>query len=237
MSNASVDFPEPLTPVTTVSWCSGMRTSTFLRLCWRAPRISMASPADGVAADGFGTSGSKETRHYRRNQPALHPIPAEADDVGVSDTDRRADEEKVIAGHRAVLTRVDVASVPVPLWTVADLEERVDRGALLRGEAEPPYWAHLWTGARVLASYLARFVELRGRDVLDLGCGLGLTGIVAARGRGRVLCVDAAAPALQFVAASAEANAVACELRCDDFRALPPERRFDVILAAEVAYD
>src|SRR5690242_21649101 len=39
MSKASVDFPEPLTPVTTVSAFSGTLTSIFLRLFCRAPRI------------------------------------------------------------------------------------------------------------------------------------------------------------------------------------------------------
>jgi predicted nicotinamide N-methyase len=154
------------------------------------------------------------------------------DRAGRSDTDAT-----MIAGHRVALTAVTVAGAEVALYTVADLEERVDRGALLRGDAEPPYWAHLWTGARVLASYVSRFVDVRGRRVLDLGCGLGLPGIVAARAGGVVLFVDAAAAALELVAASARVNNVDGELCGDDFRALPPERRFDVILAAEVAYD
>ena len=38
----SEDLPEPATPVTTVRMPSGMSTSTFLRLCWVAPRISSA---------------------------------------------------------------------------------------------------------------------------------------------------------------------------------------------------
>src|ERR1041385_8822078 len=42
MSLTSVDFPEPLTPVTAVSTPSGMRTSMFLRLFARAPLMTIS---------------------------------------------------------------------------------------------------------------------------------------------------------------------------------------------------
>jgi predicted nicotinamide N-methyase len=144
---------------------------------------------------------------------------------------------RVIAGYPAALTAVAVAGREVHLYTVPDLERVVDRAALLRGDAEPPYWAHLWTGARCLAAYLARFEDVRGRRVLDLGCGLGLPGLAAARAGARVLFVDAAAPALAFVAASAAAAGLACETLCADFRALESAGRFDLVLAAELAYE
>ena len=41
MSNASDDFPDPETPVSTVSWRCGMSTETFLRLWVLAPRIAI----------------------------------------------------------------------------------------------------------------------------------------------------------------------------------------------------
>jgi hypothetical protein len=42
MSKASVDLPEPLTPVTTLNWPRGMLTLSDLRLCSRALTIWMA---------------------------------------------------------------------------------------------------------------------------------------------------------------------------------------------------
>ena len=151
--------------------------------------------------------------------------------------DHEPGEHARIAGFPAALTRVACADEIVALFTVRDLERVVDRGALLRGEQEPPYWAHLWPGARALASYVVRAVAVRGRRVLDIGCGLGLCGLAAARLGAEVLCVDGAAPALAFVAASAWANDLRCETTCADFRALAPGLTADVILAAEVAYD
>jgi predicted nicotinamide N-methyase len=142
-----------------------------------------------------------------------------------------------IAGHPAVTIDLDVGSRRVRLVTVRELEALVDRGALLRGEAEPPYWAHLWSGARELASYIARFVPLAGRRVLEIGCGLALPGVTAAVLGADVTLVDAAPIALEFAAASAAANDVQIATVAGDFTRLDATSTFDVVLAAEVAYD
>src|SRR3954469_21129746 len=46
VSNASEDLPEPDSPVNTTSLSRGISTSTFLRLCSRAPRIVIARRFD-----------------------------------------------------------------------------------------------------------------------------------------------------------------------------------------------
>src|SRR5438128_11288036 len=43
VSKASDDLPEPETPVMTTNLLGGMTTSMFLRLCSRAPRMTMES--------------------------------------------------------------------------------------------------------------------------------------------------------------------------------------------------
>src|SRR4029453_2604051 len=48
VSNASDDLPEPDSPVITTSWSRGISRSTFLRLCSRAPRVAIRSPAMAV---------------------------------------------------------------------------------------------------------------------------------------------------------------------------------------------
>jgi SAM-dependent methyltransferase len=136
-----------------------------------------------------------------------------------------------------VSVALDVGGALIRLQTVPDLADLVDRGAVLRGEAEPPYWAYLWAGARALATYAARRMMLRGAEVLEIGCGLGLPGLVAARAGARVLFVDAVPAALTFVEASLAANGLRGEVACHDYRALSATRRFDVVLAAEAAYD
>src|ERR1043165_2715378 len=98
-----------------------------------------------------------------------------------------------IAGHAARLLRIAAGAYTVRLFTVDDLDALVDRGSVLRGDVEPPYWAYLWSGARVLADYVARWIDVRNRRVLEIGCGLGLPAITAARAGGDVLAVDAVA--------------------------------------------
>jgi predicted nicotinamide N-methyase len=72
-----------------------------------------------------------------------------------------------------------------PLWR-ASLED-----AAAQGFAEP-YWAFAWPGGQVLARWVLDHPELvRGRRVLDFGCGGGVAGLAAARaGAGAVLFAD-----------------------------------------------
>src|SRR5438045_762094 len=51
VSKASEDFPEPERPVITTSRSRGISTSTFLRLCSRAPRTAMTFELGGGAND------------------------------------------------------------------------------------------------------------------------------------------------------------------------------------------
>jgi predicted nicotinamide N-methyase len=143
----------------------------------------------------------------------------------------------LIAGFPARRVHVSFGEIALDLYGVADLEALVDRDALLRGDAEPPYWAYLWSGARALAEYLSRWASLRGRRVLEIGCGLGLPGAVAAAAGADVTFVDGVQPALAFVRATLRANGLRGAVVCTDYRALAPAARFALVLAAEVAYE
>jgi predicted nicotinamide N-methyase len=67
-----------------------------------------------------------------------------------------------------------------------------------RPDERLPYWADLWPSALALARYLWCSAEVRGLQVLELGCGLGLAGIVASRKGATVTCTDYEADALAF---------------------------------------
>jgi len=73
-----------------------------------------------------------------------------------------------------------------------------------------PYWAELWSSSIALAHDVARR-SLRGAPVLELGCGLGLPRIAAARAGGRVLATDWSAEAVQATAETARRNDVELE--------------------------
>jgi predicted nicotinamide N-methyase len=146
----------------------------------------------------------------------------------------------VIAGHPAVVTEFVHGSTRIELYEVADLASLVDRDALLRDDLvlEPPYWAHLWIGAKALARRLAESTDLAGKRLLDLGCGLGLPGLVAAAAGAEVWFADKEGAALEFAARSAERNGFGgVRLRTIDFTRDVLETRFDVIVCAELVYE
>jgi predicted nicotinamide N-methyase len=107
-----------------------------------------------------------------------------------------------------------------------------------------PYWAYLWPGAYLLAETVARedWREIGGGaslEALEIGCGLGLAGLVALASGLRVQFSDYDRTPLEFVARSAAANGFdegRYRTRLLDWRNLP-EERFAVILGADVTYE
>ena len=102
-----------------------------------------------------------------------------------------------------------------------------------------PYWAVLWRSGVALARELDG-MPLRGLRVVELGCGLAVPSIAAARAGATVLATDMDAEALPLVARNAGANEVQVETAVVDW-AQPDElvkrAPFDLVLAADVLYE
>lgn len=144
-----------------------------------------------------------------------------------------------VAGYPVRIEELCIGDLRLRMLVVADLERFVDRDALLRdGTApEPPYWAHVWTASRVLARLVAERGDWIGKRVLDVGCGLGLPGVVAAMKGATVVATDTAPEALAMTRASAGLNGCRISVVRDDLRCSALEGRFDRCLAADVTYD
>jgi predicted nicotinamide N-methyase len=102
-----------------------------------------------------------------------------------------------------------------------------------------PYWAALWTSAVALAHDLS-MRSLRGKRTLELGCGLGLPSIAAARAGGRVLATDWSEDAVQATADNAERNGVEVEtLKCSwaEPDAIVERGPWPLVLASDVLYE
>jgi predicted nicotinamide N-methyase len=87
----------------------------------------------------------------------------------------------LVAGYPVRAVPLDFNGLRVRLLVLKRLEDYVDAEALLRDAdaPEPPYWAHVWPGSRSLARRMSQAVRA-GQKEFDIGCGIGLAGIVAA---------------------------------------------------------
>ena len=122
----------------------------------------------------------------------------------------------------------------------ADAAELPDDGAV---EWAPvaEYWSVLWRSGVALARALDA-IDLRGRRVVELGCGLGVPSLAAARGGAEVLATDAYPEPLELLARNAAANGVEVETAIADWYddaeldALVERGPFDLALAADLLY-
>ena len=123
---------------------------------------------------------------------------------------------------------------------VAEEEDRREKCDGVR-HAEPlhlPYWAELWDSGGGVCQHLVDQwgSRLRGASVLDLGCGQGMVGCVAAALGAKVLFADLEPPALLF----ARLNGVPFEhirARRVNWQSDDLGERFDVIIGADILYE
>jgi len=117
-----------------------------------------------------------------------------------------------------------------------DWEElRHQEGAVGRNA---PYWALSWPSGLALADELAGR-ELSGLRVLELGCGLAVPSLVAARRGASVLATDGVPDAVVFAAHNLALNELEGEAALVDWREADPlvERGpWDLVIAADVLY-
>jgi predicted nicotinamide N-methyase len=102
-----------------------------------------------------------------------------------------------------------------------------------------PYWAVLWRSGVELARELDGR-PLRGLRVVELGCGLAVPSIAAARAGARVLATDLDPEALELVAQNAQANDAQVEMAAVDWGQpddLVSRGPFDLVIAADVLYE
>src|SRR4051812_9043382 len=120
----------------------------------------------------------------------------------------------------------------------ADASELPDDGAV---EWAPlvPYSSVLWRSGVALAHELAG-AELSGRRVVELGCGLGLPSLVAARAGADVLATDADGEALELLQRNARENELSVatqRVEWAEAEHLVARGPFEIILAADVLYE
>lgn len=130
-------------------------------------------------------------------------------------------------------------------WTLlrpADLETLWDSitDEEFTADERLPYWVELWPASIALADWLVlRQDELRGKSCLDMGCGLGLTALVAQSLGAKVVGMDYEKAALHYALLNAVENAIPSPLwTVVDWR-YPAFKRnsFDFIWGGDIMYE
>lgn len=145
---------------------------------------------------------------------------------------------------RKTLPRGDVKPVNLPgcpdIYLYLFDPEKL-QGPLSHDEAQavvelPAYWSFCWASGQALASYiLANPSLVKGKRVVDFGCGSGIVSIAAKMaGASVVIACDIDLDALDAARANADLNRVSLEYS-DDWFAI--QDVIDVVVAADVLYD
>lgn len=158
-----------------------------------------------------------------------------------------------LAERLAALRGVDITSLPAPLLDVVvrvseprglHVLRPADWEALREEEAVAarpvPWWARLWPSGVALARALDAERPAPGARVLELGCGLGLPSLVAARAGAEVLATDGSTDAVVFAAHALALNELGGETAHADWAQhgaqLAARGPYDLVLAADVFY-
>ncbi len=133
---------------------------------------------------------------------------------------------------------IALPSGPLRLFQPREVAELPDEGEI-QWAPLAPYWAVLWRSGVALAEKLDRG-GLRGRRVVELGCGLGVPSLAAARAGANVLATDIDPDALSLLEHNAQANDLELETAVIDWANPEPllaRAPFDLVIAADLLYE
>ena len=127
----------------------------------------------------------------------------------------------------------ELAVASDPNGMLIDACQRQDAGEV---DVVDPFWATTWRAASGMDRYLDR-LDLRGRRVLELGCGTGHAGLAAAHRGGQVVLTDALSDPLLLVRMSTLRIQDRCQIQRLRFGIDEIEgEKFPLILGSDVTY-
>jgi predicted nicotinamide N-methyase len=163
----------------------------------------------------------------------MPPLPPLAPNAPMTSAERRAFIlDHTVPQRPPIVAEIELRTggLSMPLWEAAALRDP-------RPAVPPPYWAWPWAGGQGLARYVLDHPRLvRGRTVVDIGCGGGIVAIAAAlRGATRVTAVDIEPFAIDATGLNAAANGVALDLLEAD--PIGTDDGWDVVLVGDLWYE
>ncbi len=159
------------------------------------------------------------------------------------DTIRQAplDELLEMAGQRfqVQFETVAVADEKLEILQIANMHQYVEALAdtTKEGPLELPFWAKIWPSSLLLAFFVDRLPR-EGQQILEIGAGVGVTGLFAAKKGFQVVLSDIDENALLFARINILKNNLqdSADIAFVDFPRTELDRHFDYILGCEVLY-
>lgn len=154
-------------------------------------------------------------------------------------------EAQICARYQTERLRLELAGAVFHLRVIRNVDALLEH-LLSKGADDPavqdeqiPYWADLWPSALALATHVLGDPRIGpGVQVLELGCGLGLSGTAAGYCGAEVVLTDYLPEALEMAELTWRLNLerppVLARL---DWRRPDPRLAADLILASDVAYE
>lgn len=132
------------------------------------------------------------------------------------------------------------AGEKLEILQITNMQDYIEALAERSGEDAPlelPFWAKIWPSSLILAYYVDRLPRNNAR-ILEIGAGVGVTGLIAAKKGFQVTLSDIEEDALLFARINILKNNLQDTARIAyvDFTRTVLEERFDYILGCEVLY-
>jgi predicted nicotinamide N-methyase len=97
-----------------------------------------------------------------------------------------------------------------------------------------PWWAYVWASGIVLAKHLIATFD-SPKDILEIGCGLGLSSLVARRLGHRITVTDIMQSARDYVQYNAQSNELMLPHWVDNTG--DNDQTYDIVMASDLLYE
>jgi len=128
---------------------------------------------------------------------------------------------------------INIRGNALKIFLPARLEEIFEGDPFLEVE-KFPFWARVWEASIVLADYVATIEP--PKKILELGAGLGVPSLIAAKLGHKVLATDYERLPLEFIELAAKENNITLETKILDWRNPDLSGKFDLIIGSEVVF-
>ncbi|KAA3614937.1 MAG: methyltransferase domain-containing protein [Calditrichaeota bacterium] len=139
--------------------------------------------------------------------------------------------------------KITIAGQAFLLERVKNLDDLVDEisDELFNEDERLPYWAELWPSAFALTEFILQNREIfKNKNILELGCGMGLTSMaLSLTNPGQFTTTDYEQAALEATTKNYHINKIESvpELKLLDWRKPNLKKKFELIVASDVAYE